>query len=105
MSFTFNGAETKKIYIAFGEKESVCLAVNDFIGDVHKICGDAEITSNPQQADIFVCSQDCEEFSSIANGKAIFTHEEEFCYCIENGKIYFLGADDLGVMWAIYTFV
>lgn len=38
MSFTFNGAETKKIYIAFGEKESVCLAVNDFIGDVHKIC-------------------------------------------------------------------
>ena len=28
MSFTFNGAETKKIYIAFGEKESVCLAVN-----------------------------------------------------------------------------
>lgn len=105
MSFTFNEAETKKIYIAFGEKESVCLAVNDFIGDVHKICGDAEITSNPQQADIFVCSQDCEEFSSIANGKAIFTHEEEFCYCIENGKIYFLGADDLGVMWAIYTFV
>ena len=35
MGFTFNEFETKKVYIASGEKENVRLAVADFIN--HKI--------------------------------------------------------------------
>ena len=99
MSFTFNEFETKKIYIASGEQENVRLAVNDFISDVKKLCGDAVITFSRDDADVFICSPASEEFSSLA-GDIAFTREEEFCYHIERKKIYFLGADDLGVMWA-----
>ena len=104
MSFTFNEFETKKVYIASGEKENVRLAVADFISDIKKACGTAETTSDIHKADIIVCSRDSEEFSSLA-GSVCFTHEEEFCYRVEQGKIYLLGSDDLGLMWAIYAFI
>ena len=44
MSFMFNEFKTNKIYIASGEKENVRLAVEDFISDVKKTCGCAELT-------------------------------------------------------------
>ena len=104
MSFTFNEFKTNKIYIASGEKENVRLAVEDFISDVKKTCGCAELTDIYEEADIFVASRLSAEFTRISGDKVAFTHEEEFCYRVENGKLYFFGSDDLGVMWAIYTF-
>ena len=104
MSFKFNEFKTNKIYIASGEKENVRLAVEDFISDVKKTCGCAELTDICEEADIFVVSRLSAEFTRISGDKVAFTHEEEFCYRVENGKLYFFGSDDLGVMWAIYTF-
>ena len=63
MSFTFNEFETKKVYIASGEKENVRLAVADFISDIKKACGTAETTSDIHKADIIVCSKESEELS------------------------------------------
>ena len=57
MSFTFNEFKTNKIYIASGEKENVRLAVENFISDVKKTCGCAELTDIYEEADIFVASR------------------------------------------------
>lgn len=105
MSFILCKNDSKKIYIAVGESESVHLAVNDLIKDIQSVCGDAELTSVREEADVFVASTQSGEFANISGGREIFTHEEEFCYRIENGKLYLLGMDDLGTMWAIYTFL
>jgi hypothetical protein len=105
MSFILCKSDSKKIYIAVGESESVHLAVNDLIKDIQSVCGDAELTSVREEADVFVASTQSGEFANISGGREIFTHEEEFCYRIENGKLYLLGMDDLGTMWAIYTFL
>lgn len=104
MGFVFNAGDMKKVYIAQNEKENVCLAAYDLIKDIRSVCCDAVFTDDVNSADIFVCSADNKEFSLISNGEVKFLHEEEFCYCIKNGKLYFFGADDLGAMWAIYSF-
>ncbi len=105
MSFVFKECSIKKIYIASGEKENVFLAVNDLIKDIQSICGYAEITSKREEADIFVCTKENEEFKILVDNSVSFSHEEEFYYSIKDGKLYLLGADDFGTMWAIYTFV
>ena len=105
MCFVFKRNEIKKIYVATDERENVLLAVNDFIKDIQSVCGDAVLTNSCEEADIYVASMQSKEFSAIAGNNVNFTHEEEFCYSVKNEKLYLLGADDLGTMWAIYTFL
>lgn len=104
MSFILMESTVKKVYIARDERENVRFAVYDLIRDIKSVCGGTELTDICEEADIFVVSQQSVEFARISGDKEAFTHEEEFCYRVENGKLYFFGADDLGVMWAIYTF-
>lgn len=104
MSFIFKEKETKKIYLAKGEKQSLKLALDDFIKDIERVCGFATLTDNKDEADVFVCSKESEEFEALSEGKAMFSHCEEFCYFVNKGKLYFFGENDLGAMWALYTF-
>ena len=104
MSFVFNATKSKKIYIAQGERENVRLAVNDLMKDIQRVCGGAVLTEIYDDADIVVASKQSVEFVEISAGKVAFTKEEEFCYRIENSRLYLFGADDLGTMWAIYAF-
>lgn len=105
MSMVFNDDKTKYIYIAKNERENVILAVNDLISDIKKVCGNAEITDCKNKADIFVCTKDSQEFNDISGDNVKFSHKEEFCYRVQNDKLYLFGDDDLGTSWAIYTFL
>ena len=105
MNLVFSENQTKYIYIATGEKENVKLAVNDLIKDIKSVCCDAQITDCKENADIFVCSKDSFEFNELSKGEVAFSHVEEFCYIIEQEKLFLFGADDLGVSWAIYSFL
>ncbi|MBQ8428947.1 MAG: glycosyl hydrolase 115 family protein [Clostridia bacterium] len=105
MSFLFHENDCKKIYVAKDSAESVLLAIEDFIKDVRAVCGDITFTNEPSIADIVVCAKDSEEFFALTDGGVYFSHTEEFVYQIKDGKIFFFGADDLGVLWALYTFM
>lgn len=104
MSFVFQEKDCKKIYIAKGEAESVRLAVKDFIKDIRSVCGDAALVENAQIADIIVCSDLSAEFPILCAEEQAFSHVEEFIYRVKDGKLFFFGAGDLGVIWALYTF-
>lgn len=104
MRFIFQEKTGKKIYIAQGEAESVRLAAQDFIQDIRSVCGDAYLTKNPQDADIFICSVGAREFSALSGEDISFSHAEEFVYRVKDGKLCFFGADDLGTVFALYTF-
>lgn len=104
MSFLFQENNCKKIYVANGEAESVYLAVNDLIKDIRSVCGDVTTVNESSLADIIVCSNDSTEFSALSENAVHFSQAEEFVYKIKDGKIFFFGAGDLGVIWAIYTF-
>lgn len=104
MSFLFQKNNCKKIYVANGEAESVYLAVNDLIKDIRSVCGDVTTVNEVSLADIIVCSNDSTEFSALSENAVHFSQAEEFVYKIKDGKIFFFGAGDLGVIWAIYTF-
>lgn len=104
MSFLFQENECKKIYVPKNTSESVLLAVQDLIRDVRAVCGDAAMVEDYSIADIIACDDGCEEFSALSENEMPFTHTEEFAYKIKDGKIFFFGAGDLGLLWAIYTF-
>ena len=104
MGFLFKEKIKKRIYIAKDEPESVRLAVYDLQRDICAVCGGAVIVDGVSEADIVVCGKDSGEFSALIGGRVCFTHCEEFFYSVEEEKIFFSGADDLGVVWAIFTF-
>lgn len=104
MSFLFQENGCKKIYIAKDSRESVLLAMQDLIRDVRAVCCDVTVVSDPTLADIIICDDTSAEFSALRKDGLTFSHNEEFLYKIQDGKLYFFGAGDLGVMWAIYTF-
>lgn len=105
MGFLFQENGCKKIYIAKGSKESVLLAVQDFIKDVRTVCGDVSLVNEASLADIIICDDTHAEFPVLSKNELQFSHAEEFVYKIQNGKLYFFGAGDLGVIWALYTFL
>lgn len=93
MGFCLKENACKKIFVAAEERESVRFAVQDIMEDIRAVCGDVVCTSDEAEADIIVRTE-----------QDRFSHEEEFAYTIKGDKIYFSGANDLGTMWALYTF-
>ena len=104
MGFIFNKNKLIKIYIAKEQPECVKLAVEDLISDIEKICCKTTKIDSAETADIVVCMKGTPEFNKLA-GNINLSHDEEYMYLIKNGKISFFGADDLGTMWAIYSFI
>lgn len=105
MGFLFQKNDCKKIYLAKDSKESVLLATQDFIRDVRATCGDVTVVSESTLADIIICDNTSVEFPVLSKNEIQFFHPEEFMYKIQNGTLYFFGAEDLGVIWALYTFL
>ena len=54
MGFLFQKNDCKKIYLAKDAKESVLLAMQDFIRDVRAVCGDVIVVSESDFADIII---------------------------------------------------
>ncbi len=104
MSFLFQENTCKKIYIAKGAKESVLLATQDFMRDVCAVCGEVVLVDEASRADIIICEDTNDEFSILSKDATSFSHAEEFVYYVKDGKIFFFGAGDLGVLWSLYTF-
>ncbi|MBQ8375300.1 MAG: glycosyl hydrolase 115 family protein [Clostridia bacterium] len=92
------------VYLAKGEKSWVSLAADDLIKDICRVCGGAKRVETAEQADIVLCSAESEEFSALFKEVAPFSCAEEFFYQVKDGKAYIFGADDLGLIWGIYTF-
>ena len=105
MGFTIKENKAIRIFIAKNECESVLCAVNDLISDIYKkVACKVKLVETIDIADIIVCSANNSEFNTISNKRVELSHSEEFCYIIEDNKIYFFGAEDLGTMWSIYSF-
>lgn len=72
--------------------------------DVCAVCGDVVLVDEASRADIVICEDTNDEFSALSKDAISFSHAEEFVYYVKDGKIFFFGAGDLGVIWSLYTF-
>lgn len=83
-----------RFYVNQSLPSSVKFAIEDLRKDLSALSFPSTFISTPQEADVIVHLPD----------SVRFPHREEFFYRISKRQIEFFGADDLGLMWAIYTF-
>ena len=93
MAFIFDKNKTIKIYVNQNEPTSLLLAVDSLKQDLEAIFGDVIIIDDQMKADILVASD------------SSFRYNEESFYCIMSSRIYITGKDDLGAIFAIYSFL
>ncbi len=93
MAFIIQNNRELKIYCAPGQKAWVMLAAEDLAGDISRLCTQCVFTDSEQKADIV-----------IVTDRSAVEQDEGFSVKIMSDKVYLTGHDDLGTMWAIYTF-
>lgn len=93
MGYLLSTKQPIHIYVKEQGFLDVALAVQDLSSDLELLGFSVFRVQHPEAADI-----------QIGLGLFLFTHPEEYVYRITSQGIMLSGSDDLGLMWAIYSF-